>query len=196
VLQRGVLRPGVRKLKRLRREAGRLDSLCARRGGVYCERARAVKSRLYRLLREWARETAKFTVKLALQYKAAIVVDVPDGGSVRELKQSEKYPAGRRALLDFGKLRRLVKAPAEWHGVPYIETRLYSTICPRCETKMMELPGRRVKCPSCGLEAGRDEVPIMWAIKRFDKLLKAAKSQPLAFLSPAMFISPAVLASP
>jgi putative transposase len=181
VLRRGVLRPDASRIVCMQRRAAELDSLCAGNGGVYCEMARSAKSRLWRLLREWEARAARELVLLARKRKAAIVIDVPDDGSVRELKQSQKYPAGRKALLDLGRLRRRVKALAEWHGVPYIEARLYSTVCPRCETKMVEQQNRRVKCPKCGLEAHRDSVPIMWAQRRFGELLQTAKSRPPSF---------------
>jgi putative transposase len=195
VLRRGILRPDVSKIERLQRETGRLDSLCARRGDPYCEMARTTRSRLYCLLREWAREAARFVVRLALQYKAAIVADVPDDGSMRELKQSSRYPAEKKALLDLGKLRRRIRGLAEWHGIPYVETRLYSTVCPRCGAKMQGLQDRRVRCASCGLEASRDEVPAMWAMKRFGELLALARSQYSSFSPPETFINLAVPAS-
>jgi putative transposase len=189
VLRRGVLRPHLRRPEKLQREIGRLDSLCARRGDPYCERARAAKSRLYRLLGEWRREAVRLIVKLALQYRAAIAIDVPDDSSMRELKKNNSYPADGKALLNFGKLRRLIEGLAEWHGVPYIEARLYSTVCPRCGTKMLELQNRRVGCPKCGFAAHRDEVPAMWAMRRFDELLQAAKSQAPSFSEPEMLIT-------
>ncbi|MCC6021240.1 MAG: hypothetical protein LM577_07745, partial [Thermoproteaceae archaeon] len=43
---------------------------------------------------------------------------------------------------------------------------------------------RRVRCPKCGLETSRDEVPAMWAMKRFDELLETAKSQSPSFSAP------------
>jgi transposase len=49
---------------------------------------------------------------------------------------------------------------------------------------MQELQNRRVSCPKCGLEMHRDEVPAMWAVRRFDGLLELAKSQPLSFPPP------------
>ena len=202
VLQRGVLRPDVCRLVRLQREAGRLDSPCAKKGGAYCDMARSAKSRLWRLLREWEGEAARHIVRLALQYRAAIVIDVPDDSSVRELRQSGGYPAEKKALLNFGKLRRLVKALAEWRGIPCIETRLFSTVCPNCGAKMLELQNRQVRCPRCGLEMHRDEVPIMWAQRRFDELLQAARSRTPSFSAPVapgefrMFIYPAILSLP
>ncbi|MCC6019750.1 MAG: transposase [Thermoproteaceae archaeon] len=118
---------------------------------IFCEKARAANSRLYRLLREWVKNKAELTVWLALQYKAAIVLDVPDDSSMRELKESGGHPAGREALLDFSRLRRLIKELAEWHGVPYIEARLYSTACSECGAKMHELHGGRVRRAGCNL---------------------------------------------
>jgi putative transposase len=127
-------------------------------------------------------------VRLAVQHRAAIVIDVPESESIQELKESEKYPAGRKALLDFGRLRRLIKKLAEWHGMPCIEARLYSTVCPECRAKMLELQNRHVKCTSCGLEAHRDNVPIMWAQKRFDELLELAKYQLPSFPAPCRML--------
>jgi putative transposase len=184
VLRRGALRPDVRRLARLQREIARLDSLCAKKGDPYCRMARTANSRLWRLLREWVEEMARFVVKLALQYRAATVVDVPNDGSIRELKQDSRYPAERKALLNLGRLRRLVRGLATWYGIPCIEERLYSSVCPECGAKMKELPGRRVKCTQCGLEMHRDDVPMLWAQRRFDELLKMTRSQPPLFPLP------------
>jgi len=54
--------------------------------------------------------------------------------------------------------------------VPYRDAKLYSTACPKCGSKMEEMPERRVKC-QCGFEANRDEMPALWAVKRFKELL-------------------------
>ena len=187
ILERSALRPDVSRILHAQKRAAGLDSPCARRGGPYCERARAARSRIYRLLREWEGEAARFIIKLALQYRAAIVVDAPNDESVRGLKESDKYPAERKALLNFGKLRRGLRELAEWHGVPCIEARLFSTICPLCGAKMAELPERRVKCARCGLTARRDEVPAMWAARRFDELIRLAS--PRAFSSPECLLT-------
>jgi len=170
ILQRGVLRPHIYKIIRLQREISQLDSLCAKKGNPRtCRQAASAKSRLWRLLRQWEDGTAKKIVQLALRYKAAIVADVPGDESMRELKES-RYSADRKVFLNFGRLRRRVKGLAEWHGVAYREERLYSTICPVCGAKMEEEPNRRVKC-RCGFTAHRDEVPALWAVKRYKELL-------------------------
>ena len=169
-MRKGVLRPDVDKIRHLQRQIARLDSLCAEReDGRICSQAASAKSRLWRLLRQWEDETAKKIAQLALRYKAAIVADVPDDESMRELKEG-RYSADRKVFLNFGRLRRRIRGLAEWYGVAYREERLYSTICPVCGAKMEEEPNRRVKC-RCGFEAHRDEVPVAWAQKRFKELL-------------------------
>jgi putative transposase len=115
------------------------------------------------MLRVWERDK----IELALQHKAAIVIDVPDDSSVRGLKEGEKYPAGRRALPDLGRLRKLTRELAERQGVPM----------PGCGREMLELQGRQVSCPKCGLAARRDDIPIVWAVRRFDELPQTARSQ-------------------
>jgi len=36
-----------------------------------------------------------------------------------------------------------------------------STTCPRCGTKLVEVGYRRLRCPSCGLEADRDSIAVL-----------------------------------
>ena len=166
VLRRGVLRSDVDRIIHLQREAARLDSLCAERDDdAICSRAAALRSRLWRLLRQWGDEAAKKIVQLAMQYKAAVAADVPDDKSIRQLKEG-RYSAKKKALLNFGRLRRRIRELAERYGIAYREERLYFTICPNCSLKMEEKPNRRVKC-QCGFKAHRDEVPAIWAMKRF-----------------------------
>jgi putative transposase len=139
----------------------------SRRAGLpmqACEKATAAKSRLWRILRSFGDEAVKKLIQLALQYKAAIVADVPNDKSIRELKQNH-YSAERKVFLNFGRIRRGLRGLAEWYGVPYREERLYSTICPRCGAEMEEQPNRRVRC-ACGFEIHRDEVPALWAMKK------------------------------
>ena len=171
IITRSIERPNLFKIKRLQKEISRLDSLCAKRGEPYCEQSVATQSRLYRILRKFEDDAAKKVVRLALQYKAAIIVDAPEDKSMRKIKQS-RYDPQKKALLDVGRLRRRIKKLAEWYGVPYREERLYSTVCPHCGGKTRELQGRRMRCPQCGFEAARDEVPLLWAAKKFPQLLQ------------------------
>ena len=173
IVAKGVLRPDASKILHLQKIASGLDRTCAERD-VACESAVAARKRIWRILRSWEDEAVRRLVQLAIQHRAAIVADVPVDGSVRELKEGN-YSPEKKALLNFGRLRRRLKGLAEWHGIPYCEERLYSTVCPRCRRKMEELPNRRVKC-ICGFEAHRDEVPAMWAAKLYPKLTSFSSS--------------------
>jgi putative transposase len=166
VVTKGVLRPNVSKILHLQKMANRLDSVCTERDEV-CESAVTTRKRIWRILRSWEDEAVKKLVLLAIQYRAAIVADVPFNQSIEELKKG-RYSPEKKILLNFGRLRRHLKGLAEWYGIPYREERLYSTMCPRCGAKMFE-QNRRVRC-RCGFEAHKDEVPAMWAQRRYSQL--------------------------
>ena len=182
ILQRGVLRPDLRKINNIQREISRYDRLCAKKG-EHCKMATELKSRVWRLLRHFEDEMAKKLVRLAVQYKATIVVDVPLDETMRKLKEG-RYSPGKKIYLNIGRLRRRIRELAEWYGVPYREERLYSTVCPRCESRMEELPNRKVKCQRCGFKAHRDLVPILWAQRRFHELIQPPSFSPSPLLIP------------
>ena len=117
-------------------------------------------------------------MEFAARFEAAIIADIPLDESMRKLKEG-RYNAEKKALLNFGRLRRRIRELAEWYGILYREERLYSTICPVCGAKTEELPKRRVKC-QCGFKAHRDEVPVAWAQKRFKELLPSFSTWLLA----------------
>jgi putative transposase len=167
VLKKGVLRPDVSKILHLQRIVAKLEPICAERGEK-CDEVMAMKSRIWQILHEWENKVVRELVWTARKRKAAIVVDVPDDKSMRELKEGG-YVSEKKVFLNFGRLRRRLQGLAEWYAVPFREERLYSTVCPRCNAKMEELPNRRVKC-KCGFEAHRDEVPALWAMRRFREL--------------------------
>jgi putative transposase len=60
---------------------------------------------------------------------------------------------------------KILERQLKWYDVAYEFRRLLSRLCPQCEIEMEELPGRRMKCPSCGLEEDRDKMPVLWALK-------------------------------
>lgn len=45
--------------------------------------------------------------------------------------------------------------------------RLYSAVRLRCGVKMAEEKGCFTRCPACGFKAHRDNVPMIWAEKRY-----------------------------
>jgi putative transposase len=185
VLQSGVLRPDLRKIRNIEDEVARLDSLCATKGGAYCRKAVEAKSRLWRLWRQWTIEAAKKIVKLAMQCKAAVVVDAPSAQSMEKLKEGGSVARRNKMYLNVGRFVKRIRELAEWYGVPYREERLYSTICPRCGAKMEELPNRKVRCVACGFNAPRDKIPILWAQKRYNSLFSTTHHiQPPFYIFP------------
>jgi putative transposase len=176
VLKKGVLRPDISKVLHLQKAATKLDSICAEEDGA-CGDAAATKSRIWRVLREWEDRAARELIWMARKRKTAIVVDIPNDETMRKLKEGN-YASERKVFLNFGRIRRRLQDLSGWYGVPYREERLYSSVCPRCGRKMEELPNRRVKC-QCGFEAHRDEVPALWAVKRFPELISFSSSSAL-----------------
>ena len=174
IITKGVLRPDTSKIVHMQKVASKLDSVCAKKDKA-CDVAMAAKSRVWRLLRVWEDEVAKKLMRLALQYRAAVIADLPRDDSIRKLKDG--YISEKKIFLNFGRLWERLKGLAEWHGVPCHSVRLYSTICPKCGSKMKEVPNRRVKC-ACGFEAFRDEVPFYWAM-RLSKLSSFSSPFPL-----------------
>jgi putative transposase len=173
IVVRGALRPNISRVLRLQKVVNKLDRICNK--DKACEEVAAAKSKIWRILRSWEDEAVKKLVHLAIQYKAAIVVDLPRGESIRKLKEGSSYASRKKVFLNFGRLCRRIRGLAEWYGIPYREVRLYSSICPRCERKMTVLPNRRVRC-ACGFEAHRDEVPLHWAMRLFPKLVSFSSS--------------------
>jgi putative transposase len=61
-----------------------------------------------------------------------------------------------------------------WYGVYWKEERLYSTICPVCEGKLMFVEkirrARIMRCVNCGFKEDRDSTPLYWAIKSLPAL--------------------------
>ena len=106
VLEKSVLRSDLVHIGRLEGEIAKLDSLCATKGGVYCNKATALRSRLWRLWRQWTVEAAKKIIKLAAQYKAAVVVDKPMDESIRELKEGEGVKPSAKKYLNVGRFAK------------------------------------------------------------------------------------------
>ena len=104
ILQRGVLRPDLVRIGKLQKEISRLDSICNKKG-EHCKMATELKSRLWRLLRRFEDEVADWLVHEARRNKAAVVIDVPEDESMRQLKESG-YAPERKIFLNLGRLRR------------------------------------------------------------------------------------------
>jgi putative transposase len=126
---------------------------------------KATRRRLYSYLKDYAQKTAHRLAQEALRLRAMVIIDDVLEESRRELLE-EGLPNGlaKVHMLYLRRFVRLLTNQLEWYGVPYEFKRLPSTICPVCGSELMQLPGRVMQCPKCGLKANRDEIPIKWAI--------------------------------
>ena len=127
---------------------------------------RRTTSRIYRVLRDHSQRSAGEVARKAVRLKAKVIIDKALEESWRDLleeglsrRKAKIYMAGVRRFIE------ILETQLKWCGVPYEFRRLPSRVCPNCEIEMGELPGRRMKCPKCGLEEDRDKIPVLWALK-------------------------------
>jgi len=121
------------------------------------------KQKLYAYLRDFAQKLASRLAKKAVKHGVRVVIDDMLDESRRKLLE-EKISSDLAKIYLSG-VRRFVKLftnQLRWYGVPYEFRRLYSTVCPKCGTKMKELLDRVMKCENCNFSAHRDFVPVMW----------------------------------
>ncbi|WP_053240549.1 zinc ribbon domain-containing protein [Pyrobaculum islandicum] len=142
-----------------------------------------LETKRYGIIRDVVINAACEIIKLARERQAAIVVDTIEDDTYRELREGNWRDDKKHFLDGLGQLRRRLKESAQWYGLPYLEERLYSTVCPRCGVKMVEENGRFMRCPACGFRAHRDNVPMIWAERRYRELIEKVK-QP-TFSTPA-----------
>jgi putative transposase len=169
-------RPNLRLVDGLYRKAVKLWKLYGRlkrlglhktpEGRKVLRDLRRTTSRIYRVLRDHSQRSAGEVARKAVRLKAKVIIDNALEESWRDLL--EEGLSRRKAKIYMAGVRRFIKileTQLKWYGVPYEFRRLPSRVCPNCEIEMEELPGRRMKCPKCGLEEDRDKIPVLWALK-------------------------------
>jgi putative transposase len=168
----GRERPDLGRVERWYSKVVKLESLISRLEKLGLDDrnawrdARRTRSKMYRYLRGYSQWLANKIVRKALKHKSKVVIDRALEESWRDLLE-EGLSRGE-AKIQMAGVRRFIKileTQLRWYGVPYEFKRLPSRICPNCEIEMEELPGRRMKCPSCGLEEDRDKIPVLWALR-------------------------------
>ena len=117
-------------------------------------------------MKSWIRKTVdkivKRTRRLAKRHRKEplVLIDVPDDNSLRGSSL-------QRTIRSFS---RYLENILSWYGIYWEETRLYSTICPKCGGKLnLEQKTKRIrimKCQKCGFREDRDNIPLYWAINR------------------------------
>ena len=114
------------------------------------------------IVENWAKQLSHNIVELAKQHNYAIgredLTNLID--SLRKLPKEHRI---KTILLSYRKLIEWIDWQAEKNGVPIIivEPNGTSSICPICNSKLVENGYRRLKCKKCGFEEDRDKIAIL-----------------------------------
>lgn len=88
-----------------------------------------------------------------------VAIDVPEHTTLQGTRL-------QKTLLSF---TRGLENLLSWYGIYWIEERLYSSICPKCENKLTVYKKtkktRIIMCNKCDFKVDRDEIPLYWALK-------------------------------
>jgi putative transposase len=171
-------RPNLRLVDRLYRKAVKLWKLYGKlrrlglhktpKGRKVLRDLRRTIGKIYRVLRDHSQRSAGEVARKAVRLRAKVIIDNALEESWRDLLE-EGLSRGKAKIYMAG-VRRFIKileTQLKWYGVPYEFRRLPSRVCPNCEIEMEELPGRKMKCPMCGLEEDRDRIPVLWALRLY-----------------------------
>jgi len=132
-----------------------------RRRGVL-ERIRYFHRKARNIVEDWARKTALAIVLRAKQYGYAVARE-DLSGLIESLRRLPKEHRVKIIILSYRRLSYWIDWQAQKHGVRVIvvDPKGTSTLCPRCDAKMVEHGYRKMKCPLCEFEANRDVVAIL-----------------------------------
>lgn len=132
-------------------------------------RIRLLGKRVRDILDTFAKTASKRIVDMALERGADTVV-VEDLRGLRDaFSRLPKRIRRRVALMAYRRLLEWIRIRCERAGLRYVELdpRGTSSTCPRCGARLVQLPGRRVRCPRCGYEGDRDETAVLNLLKRY-----------------------------
>ncbi len=176
IVSEGRFRPDLGYLKRLYDEMLHLSNLWgmikrlgledSEIGKKIRRQLKAVQSKIYRYLKDFCNKTVHRLIKKALKHRAKIIVDDVLHESIQELREEILDEGFRKIMTCY--IRRFVKLLENqclWHGIPFEKKRLSSTICPRCNSRLVEVEPRVMYCLSCGFREHRDKIPILHASK-------------------------------
>ncbi len=132
-----------------------------RRSGIR-RRIRRFYRKARNIIEDWARRTAHTIISLARQGQLAVAREDLTG-LVEGLRRLPKSHRTALIALGYRRLAFWMDWQAEKNGVPLfvVEPAGTSSTCPRCGAKLVEVGHRRLRCPSCGLEADRDTIAIL-----------------------------------
>jgi len=143
-----------------------------RRRGIL-NRIRAFHEKARNILVDNARKVAHEIVMTAKRLGYAVAREDLTGlkESLRKLPKNHRT---RLLLMGYSRIERWIDWQALKHGVPRVVVNAKNTSneCPKCDHVGLEEAGyRRLKCPRCGFEGGRDEVGKLNVRKRALRIL-------------------------
>jgi len=150
------------------------------------ERIRRAYKKARNVVEDWAKKTAKRIVEEARERQYAVAIEDLTG-LVEAIRELPKEHRTKMMALAYRRLLWWIKWQAAKRGVMLIEVdpRGTSTTCPKCDGKMEEMGHRRMKCATCGFEAGRDVVAVLNIERKARERLSTPTFFPLAVLTPS-----------
>jgi len=156
-----------------------------RKGKELQTRIRHYYKRARNVVEDWAKRTAKRIVEEARERQCAVAIEDLTG-LVKAIRELPKEHRVKLMVLAYRHLLWWIKWQATKRGVVVVEVdpRGTSTTCPKCNGRMTEVGQRRMRCTTCGFEAGRDIVAILNIEKRARSMLGSSAFSPLVVLTP------------
>ncbi len=136
-------------------------------------RIRSYHRKARNILEDWARKASLEIVGLALRLGYAVAREDLTG-LIEVLRKLPKNHGTKLIIMGYSRLVRWIDWQAMKHGAPIaiVDPRGTSSECPNCDSKLEEKGYIRLRCPSCGFEADRDEIGKLNIRKRALKMLK------------------------
>lgn len=131
----------------------------------YSKLRRTLRKRFYSIVRDVANKIVHEIIRIARERNAKLIVDTPYYEGLEELSQKYNGVYSMYMKVFSKRVEKLLAEQAKWYGIPIEFRRLPSSICPVCETTLIQQNERMMLCNRCGFRADRDEVPIYWALK-------------------------------
>jgi Putative transposase DNA-binding domain. len=160
---RNIKWKSVKRLMKVRDNLYNQGTITQRQINLY---SALIRKTLEGSMKSWIQQTVdkivRRTKRLSKRHKKEplVLMDMPDDDSLRGSSL-------QRSIMSFS---RYLENILSWYGVYWEETRLYSTICPKCGGKLnLEQKTKRMrimKCQKCGFREDRDNIPLYWAINR------------------------------
>jgi IS605 OrfB family transposase len=114
------------------------------------------------VVEDWAKKISYEIIKIAKENNYVIARENLTN-LINALIELPKEHRVKMIVLSYRRLSYWIDWQTEKHGVPIIvvESKGTSSICPVCNSKLVENGYRKMKCPRCGFEGDRDSIAIL-----------------------------------